>query len=190
MNKVHPSIITQRCALRLPESEEANLMCDFVIENKNHLLPYEPSHPQDYYQIDFWQKKIHQLRDDFVNDKSCCLNIYLRENNQLIGTINYSHFIRGGFQSCFLGFKIAEKIQNQGLMTEALKASIIYVFRTLNLHRIAANYMPCNITSEKVLKKCGFKKEGMAENYLCINGRWEDHVLTSLINNQWDGPTS
>ncbi len=28
----------------------------------------------------------------------------------------------------------------------------------------------------------GFVKEGIARDYLCINGKWEDHVLTSLIN--------
>jgi len=32
------------------------------------------------------------------------------------------------------------------------------------------------------LEKLGFEKEGFARRYLCINGKWEDHILTSLVN--------
>lgn len=34
----------------------------------------------------------------------------------------------------------------------------------------------------------GFKVEGYAYDYLLINGRWEDHVLTSLTNPAWTPP--
>jgi len=33
-----------------------------------------------------------------------------------------------------------------------------------------------------VLRRCGFQVEGLAPAYLLINGKWEDHVLTSIIN--------
>jgi ribosomal-protein-alanine N-acetyltransferase len=42
--------------------------------------------------------------------------------------------------------------------------------------------MPANTRSARLLEKLGFEKEGFARRYLYINGRWEDHVLTSLIN--------
>ena len=32
------------------------------------------------------------------------------------------------------------------------------------------------------LKKIGFTVEGYARDYLFLNGKWQDHVLTSLIN--------
>ena len=42
--------------------------------------------------------------------------------------------------------------------------------------------MPRNKRSERVLKRLGFAREGLAKSYLKIAGRWEDHVLTSLVN--------
>ena len=45
-----------------------------------------------------------------------------------------------------------------------------------------ANYMPTNEASGKVLKRLGFTVEGYARDYLCLNGKWEDHILTSLTN--------
>lgn len=180
-----PYIVTERCILRFPRAKEYSDISDFVIKNKAHLQPWEPLHSEEYYTYNYWKNKSAQSHNDFINDKSCFLNIYLKENEKLIGMINYSNFIRGAFQSCFLGFKIAQDMQGKGYMTECLKASIAYVFETLNLHRISANYIPHNIASARVLEKCNFQKDGIAQDYLYINGRWETHVLTSLINHEW-----
>ena len=184
--KAWPNISTKRCILRLPELQESQLMCDFIARNKAYIQQWEPLQPDNYYTNDYWKEKITQLREDFLNDKSCCLNIYLQETKQLIGIVNYSNFVRGAFHSCFLGFKISEALQGKGMMTEALEASVAYVFQTLNIHRIAANYMPHNKASARVLEKCGFVQEGIAEDYLYINGKWAKHVLTSLINHNWE----
>lgn len=70
-------------------------------------------------------------------------------------------------------------------MTKALTESIRYVFETENLHRIQANHLISNEASAALLKKSGFVKEGIAKNYLCINCKWQDYVLTSLTNNSW-----
>lgn len=75
-------------------------------------------------------------------------------------------------------------------MHEALQAGIAYVFNELRLHRVMAGYMPRNLRSARVLGRLGFVIEGYARDYLLVDGRWEDHVLTALVNPQWkaDGP--
>ncbi len=185
MLKNLPLITTTRCILRLPTIKEAMLMADFANQNKSHLSLWEALQNSSYYTENYWLNKILAINEDFLNDKSCSLNIYLKENSQLIGMVNFTNFIRGCFHSCFLGFKIASNLQNKGLMTESIKAAIIYVFEDLNLHRISANYMPHNIASARVLEKCGFIKEGIAKDYLYINNKWEEHILTSLLNERW-----
>lgn len=55
----------------------------------------------------------------------------------------------------------------------------------MGFHRIMANVMPGNRRSARVLKSLGFRIEGRAKAYLLIAGRWEDHVLTSLVNPGW-----
>ncbi len=67
-------------------------------------------------------------------------------------------------------------------MTEIVERSVDYLFSELNLHRIAACYIPENIASARVLEKCGFEQEGYARSYLNIAGRWRDHILTAKIN--------
>jgi [ribosomal protein S5]-alanine N-acetyltransferase len=70
-------------------------------------------------------------------------------------------------------------------MQEALTVGIKYVFNTMQCHRIQANYMPRNRKSGNLLAKLGFRVEGDAKDYLLINGVWEDHILTSLTNANW-----
>ena len=84
-----------------------------------------------------------------------------------------------------MGYNLAEAQQGKGYMTEAVRVAIKYVFEELNLHRVMANYMPHNQRSGNLLKRLGFVVEGYAKEYLLINGRWEDHIQTSLINYNW-----
>jgi len=81
-----------------------------------------------------------------------------------------------------LGFSIARRFEGKGLMREALIAATNFMFEREGLHRIMANFRPENIRSERLLTSIGFRREGFARSYLQINGRWADHVLTSMIN--------
>jgi len=47
---------------------------------------------------------------------------------------------------------------------------------------VMANYRPENERSHRLLQRLGFEQEGRARSYLNIDGRWRDHILTSLIN--------
>ena len=71
-------------------------------------------------------------------------------------------------------------------MAEALRATNAWAFGELRLHRIMANYRPENERSARVLERLGFVCEGIARNYLFIDGAWRDHVLTSLTSPAFD----
>ena len=43
-----PKIITERLILRLPEFEDAQVMCDFAIKNKAHLSLWESAQKDSY----------------------------------------------------------------------------------------------------------------------------------------------
>jgi ribosomal-protein-alanine N-acetyltransferase len=88
---------------------------------------------------------------------------------------------RGVAQAGSLGYWIGEPFARQGLMTAAVNALIPFAFGTLRLHRLEAACIPNNTASVRLLEKTGFKREGFAREYLCINGVWQDHVLYALL---------
>jgi ribosomal-protein-alanine N-acetyltransferase len=67
-------------------------------------------------------------------------------------------------------------------MTEALSAALRYMFVDQDLRRIAATFVVGNDRSANVLNRCGFKHEGIARDYLYVQGAWRDHVMMSKIN--------
>jgi len=81
-----------------------------------------------------------------------------------------------------MGYSIAKHYEGKGFMQPLCEHAMDHAFNQLKLNRIMAHYMPGNRRSEKLLQRLGFEREGLARRYLCINGRWEDHVLTSCIN--------
>ena len=72
------------------------------------------------------------------------------------------------------------------MMREALEATVEHVFAVLKLHRIQANYVPHNARSGRLLERLGFVNEGLAKDYLFIDGAWRDHVLTARFNPAFD----
>lgn len=157
-------------------------MVAFRLENREHLRPWEPVRRPEFFTEAYWTLQLKTSIREFQRGLSVSLVILTAQQDEVIGVCNFSNIVRGTFQSCHLGYSIAEKYEGKGYMKRALKPACDYMFRTLGLHRIMANYLPHNERSGKLLSSLGFEKEGFARSFLMINGRWEDHVLTSLIN--------
>ena len=66
-------------------------------------------------------------------------------------------------------------------MTAAVRALIPAAFDVLRLHRVEAACIPTNLASVRLLEKTGFRREGYARSYLCINGTWQDHLLYARL---------
>lgn len=186
MKDTLPQLEGGRIILRLAERDDSPAILYYYTKNRTYLKPFEPNRPVDFYTESYWINEINYGLDSFKKGLSLKLFIFDKDiPKAIIGSVNFSHFIRGTFQSCTLGYSLAEAQQGKGYMTEALKIAIGYVFDELNLHRIMAAYMPHNQKSGRLLKRLGFVVEGYARDYLMINGQWEDHILTSLINHNW-----
>jgi len=179
-------IETNRLVLRLLEPEEAQLMVNYVTANREHLEPWEPVRSDGYYTEPFWRKELMLRQNDFYTGVGVRLVIFHKNaaGGPVAGVCNYTEFMRGAFQACFLGYSVDVRYQGHGFMLEALTAANTFVFQTFHLHRIMANYMPRNERSGRLLKKLGFTVEGYARDYIRIAGEWEDHILTSKHSDQ------
>lgn len=180
-NARFPLIKTPRGVLKMLDVSEAPLLKSYVNEQRTHLASWEPQREEDYYSDETCLLRIKEMRRDFIEDRGCVLCLLNPEQDRMLAYSNYSQFVRGISQSCFLGYSLAEDLQGQGYMNECLEAGIEYISKELNIDRIQACYMPRNHKSAAVLDRLNFEKEGVARNYLKINGKWEDHILTALI---------
>lgn len=184
-------IETTRLILRQPPPSEAADVVQYLLRNRAHLANSGPEYPPGYFTVPFWQEQLTRNNNDASDDKSYRMFVYEKQKNKdgnveaIVGTVNLNELVRRAAQFCYLGYGLDESKQGQGFMSEAVKAAIAFGFEELNLHRIMANYIPTNVKSGQLLKRLGFTIEGVARDYLYINGKWQDHVLTSIINANW-----
>jgi ribosomal-protein-alanine N-acetyltransferase len=177
---------TPRLFLRLPCEHDIPEILLYLNRNREHLAPTDPTKPEDFYTTAYWERKVADFVREFATGQSLRLYAFDRSAPEwLLGTVNFTQMVRGPFQACYLGYAIDEEREGQGLMYEATEAGVRYVFETLNFHRIMANHLPENERSACLLKRLGFEPEGLAKNYLFINGAWRDHVLTARTNPAW-----
>lgn len=101
------------------------------------------------------------------------------------GEINISSIQRGPFQNSYVGYWIDAAVAGQGYVPEAVVAILRFAFEELGLHRVQIAIIPRNTKSRRVVEKLEIRNEGVAERYLEINGRWEDHIRFAITAEEW-----
>ncbi len=177
---------TSRLIVRPPTVEDAAAIADYYRRNRSFHRPWDPTRPEDFFTEEFWGKHIIELLEEQQIRQQLDLFLFKKDvAESVVGKITFSGIVRGALQACFLGYALDADEEGKGLMSEALRVGIDHMFEVENLHRIMANYVVPNTRSAALLKRLGFQIEGVAKDYLRIDGRWQDHVLTSLTNLQW-----
>ena len=185
-----PELDTGRLKLRLARPGMESEIARFLVQNyPGHLDRWSPPPAEGYFSAGFWRERLGVAVGEFQNDRA--VRFVLQPSGApleglVIGTCNYTNIVRGAFHACHLGYQIALEHQGRGLMAEALRATNEYMFRAMRMHRVMANFRPENARSGALLKRLGFVEEGLAKEYLFIDGAWRDHVLTSLTHPDYD----
>ncbi|MCA9622079.1 MAG: GNAT family N-acetyltransferase [Myxococcales bacterium] len=176
---------TERLLLTLPDADSAPRLVSYFETNRAHLSPWEPPLPPGLFTNTFWERRLDQNRSEYLGGKS--MRLVLVEKHApmgpVVGLANFTQIVRGAFLCCTLGYSLDEDMQGNGYMQEALVTAIRHCFDELGLHRVQANYLPINERSGSLLRRLGFVVEGYARDYLYINGRWRDHILTAKTKN-------
>ncbi|MFV0488961.1 MAG: ribosomal protein S5-alanine N-acetyltransferase [Vibrio fluvialis] len=171
--------------LRTAEFDDAARISNYFTINRDYLKPWEPKREEAFFSELGWQQRLIKLSELHKMALGFYLLIMDADSDEMLGTISFSNISRFPFYACNVGYSLAEQAQGKQIMTRALKMACDYMFNEQNLHRVMASYMPHNKRSEAVLQRLGFVHEGQAKDYLLIDGQWQDHNLTSLVNPNW-----
>jgi ribosomal-protein-alanine N-acetyltransferase len=108
-------------------------------------------------------------------------------DGDIAGVVNASEIVRGCFHSAYLGFYAFRPFDGRGVMAEGLRLVLSDLFRRERLHRVEANIQPENTRSKALVRRLGFRCEGLSPRYLKIGGRWRDHERWALLAEEWRG---
>ncbi len=168
--------------LRPPEYKDWQKWSQLRRVNMSYLKPWEPTWNIHELERSYFVKRVRFFEKLSINDEAYSFLIFEKPKLKLIGEININNVQRGVVQSCSVGYWISEDKMGLGLMSEAISLIKKFTFDELELHRIEAACLQKNQRSLNTLKKNNFNIEGVAKKYLKINGKWQDHILLSCIN--------
>ena len=107
-----------------------------------------------------------------VSDRILTANMINKEmfaitiDDKLIGTISlYNKPYRKYNKAKTIGFSLRSDYWNQGIMTEAVKLMMAFVFKKTDCEILEVAHHVENLQSKRVIEKCGFSYDGRMKKY-------------------------
>ncbi|MEE9525672.1 MAG: GNAT family N-acetyltransferase [Candidatus Woesearchaeota archaeon] len=114
------------------------------------------------------------------------LGMFLKGEDKFIGMCSLTS-VKKDINQAEAGYWIGKPYRKKGYTYEATKLVVDYGFRKLKLFRIEICHAPGNKGSERIIKKLGFKFEGIARKALITGiGERKDKVWYSILRTEFD----
>ncbi|MFW6092072.1 MAG: GNAT family N-acetyltransferase [Actinomycetota bacterium] len=107
--------------------------------------------------------------------------------DRLVGQLTISGITWGSARMGSAGYWVDQAVAGHGVIPTALAMAVDHCFFVVGLHRIEVNIRPENQASLRVVRKLGFREEGVRERYLHIDGEWRDHLSFALTADEVPG---
>jgi [ribosomal protein S5]-alanine N-acetyltransferase len=176
-----PAIAGDGVLLRAPQMGDFAEWAALREASRDFLTPWEPTWPADDLTRSSFRRRIKRYFEDQRSDLAYPFFIFRKSDNALVGGLTLANVRRGCAQAGSLGYWMGAGFAGRGHMTAAVRAVLPFAFATLRLHRVEAACIPANVASIRLLEKTGFRREGVARQYLCIDGAWQDHLLFARL---------
>ena len=111
----------------------------------------------------------------------------IRVADRLAGQMVVFGIAGGSLLSAAVGYWVDQDVAGRGVAPTALALAGDHAFGSLGLHRLEVNIRPENANSLAVVRKLGFRDEGVRAAYLHINGAWRDHRTFALTTDDLGG---
>ena len=174
--RAFPVLETQRLILRKITNDDASNILTYLSDEEvmqyYGLAPF--SSIEDALDEISWYHSIEE------NKTGIRWGITLKESGVIIGSCGFHNTAVQHYRS-EIGFELSRDYWKKGIATEAVGAIIDYAFGQMNFQRIEALIEPPNLSSQKVVEKLGFIREGLLRNYEFTNGKFDDLYMYSLL---------
>jgi len=163
--------VTARAArwvsVRLVAGDDVPAVTELLLRSRGHLALWEPLH------------------DDSSTEASQRASVAALLERHAAGThLPLDDVVRGAFPSAATGSWVDARSTGRGVATAAVAATARLAFGELGLHRSEASTPLHHTASQRVLARNGSTRVGTAPRCVRIAGRWQDHHLRQLLDEE------
>ena len=176
------AITTERLRLSVLRKSAYRRITDYIVRNADFHQKYSQTRNADYYTPGVQRDYLVADVEAFKNGTLVPFWITMKDSDKVIGRVSFFNLAYGGMMSCATGYHVDKDYTGQGIISEALRGAIAFMFDEYKMHRIEAFILPENEKSLNVVKRLGFTEEGRRAAYMHINGEYRDHVAFYVLN--------
>ena len=142
-----------------------------------------------YEELETAKVRVKEWSDSYEDPTFYNWAIELKDTGTVVGNISVVR-MNESVESADIGYCMGKAWWGQGIMAEALRAVIDYLFSEVGLNRVAACHDKNNPNSGRVMDKAGMQVEGI----LRASGRNQqgicDMVWHSILRSEWEDSIS
>ena len=167
--------------LRHPALEDYDAWAKLRYASRAHTEPWEPSWAEDELSRSAYKRRLRRYQSDVEAGSGFPFFVFRNSDDVLMGACNLNNVRRGVLQAADLGYWVGSPYVRRGHARAAVRRLLAFAFGPLRLNRIEAATRPENEPSRRLLLSVGFTPEGLARDYLKIDGQWRDHLKFAIL---------
>ncbi|MBD2092099.1 GNAT family N-acetyltransferase [Microcoleus sp. FACHB-1515] len=173
--------IDDELELRLFEMRHAEILFALVDQNRDRLRQWL-SWVDDSRSLQDTEKFIQDSLQEFESDRGFAAGIWFQ--HQLVGSLGL-HDICQRDRKATIGYWLSKTAEGKGIMTNACRGIINYLFEEQKLHRLTIRVQPENHRSRAIPERLGFQKEGILRQDNWMYDRYIDLIVYGLLADEW-----
>jgi ribosomal-protein-serine acetyltransferase len=176
--RTHP-LESTRLTLTPIEAADSQDLWVAIDGSRTHLEPWLPWVPFNTDQ-DASYRYADASAGDWDQGRACRFTIRQRSTRALLGVVGLEAFAHL-HQSVELGYWLRKEATGQGSMTEASRLVLAWSFGKMSVHRVRVAAATDNHASLAVIRRLGFRFEGISRDAERCHGRWLDHAVFGML---------
>jgi len=153
--------------------------------NRHWLGPWDATSPESEPTYVSFPTLVRHYRTEARSGRMLPLTIRLE--GRIVGQMVLFGISYGSLLSVAAGYWVDEAVAGRGIAPTALALAGDHALGAMGLHRVEVNIRPENANSLAVVRKLGFRDEGLRRAYLHIDGAWRDHRTFALTREDLAG---
>jgi ribosomal-protein-serine acetyltransferase len=171
-------IETERLLLRCYRAGDGQWYYAMSRRNQPHLARYESGNVvMSIESEEEAEIVVRDLAAAWVSREAFFLGAFSRERGEFVAQV-YIGVVSWDLPEFEIGFFADMDHEGQGYVTEAVRASLRFIFEHLKAHRVRLECDDTNLRSCRVAERCGFTREGHVRE----NRKWPDGTLTGTVH--------
>ena len=183
---VDTALLTKRVVVRRFRENDGEQLYDLLQTNRVYL---EDAFPSTLSENSSKEKSEWYVRVRFARwllQEEYCFGVWDNDSAKLIGFIRLFR-IDWHIPKAEVGFFIDRDFSSKGIMTEVLLVVIKFAFSQLKLEKIALRTAMDNYASQRLARKCGFRREGdLRADFKKTSGEIIDVMVLGLTKAEWE----